>query len=79
VSRKEACREPDAPIEGMAHHLVRAIPRQGAPKRIWQDLESEMTVYAPRNEAEVGTVTEVVLLSYWRAKGASVPGPGSST
>jgi hypothetical protein len=79
VSRKEACREPDAPIEGMVHYLVRAIPRQGALKRIWQDLESERMVYAPRNEAEVRTVTEIVLLSYWRAKGASVPGPGSLT
>ena len=62
MSRKKACREPDAPIEGMAHYLVRAIPRQGALKRIWQDLESERMVYAPRDEAKVGTVMEVVLL-----------------
>jgi hypothetical protein len=34
-------------------------------------------VYAPRDEAEVRTVTEVALLSYWRAKDANVPGPGS--
>jgi hypothetical protein len=34
-------------------------------------------VYAPRDEAEVRTVMEVVLLSYWRAKGANVPGPKS--
>lgn len=40
MSRKEAYREPDALIEGMAHYLVRAIPRQGALKRIWKDLES---------------------------------------
>jgi hypothetical protein len=40
VSRKEAYREPDAFIEGMAHYLVRAIPRQGALKRIWKDLKS---------------------------------------
>jgi hypothetical protein len=77
VSRKEAYREPDAPIKGMAHYLVRAIPRQGALKRIWKDLESGRMVYAPRDEAEVRTVMEVVLLSYWRAKGANVPGPGS--
>jgi hypothetical protein len=77
VSRKEAYREPDALIKGMAHYLVRAIPRQGALKRIWKDLESGRMVYAPRDEAEVTTVTEVVLLSYWRAKGANVPGPGS--
>jgi hypothetical protein len=77
VSRKEACREPDALIESMVHYLVRAIPRQGALKRIWQDLESKRMVYAPRDEAEVRTVMEVVLLSYWRAKGANVPGPKS--
>jgi hypothetical protein len=77
VSRKEAYRDPDALIEGMAHYLVRAIPRQGALKRIWKDLESGRMVYAPRDEAEVRTVMEVVLLSYWRAKGANVPGPKS--
>jgi hypothetical protein len=36
-------------------------------------------VYAPRDEAEVRTVTEIVLLSYWRAMGVEVPGPGTLT
>ncbi len=34
-------------------------------------------VYAPRDEAEVRTVMEIVLLSYWRAMGTEVPGPRS--
>ncbi len=34
-------------------------------------------VYAPRDEKEVRIVMEIVLLSYWRAMGVDVPGPGS--
>jgi len=39
--------------------------------------ENAVMVYAPRDEAELATVYEIVLLSYWRAKGVEVPDPVS--
>jgi len=39
--------------------------------------ENALMIYAPKNEAEATTVYEIVLLSYWRAKGLEVPGPRS--
>lgn len=38
--------------------------------------DNALMIYAPRNEEEIKIVYNIVLLSYWRAKGKRIPAPG---
>jgi len=40
-------------------------------------INNALMIYAPRDEEEIRIVYNIVLLSYWRAKGKSIPNPRS--